>query len=939
MAKIDLGRITPTYRGDYDSTVSYNELDIVYDDTIGKSFIAKQASKGKGLPVDKENEYWGIIAKQGPKGNTGEVGPKGDRGPKGDQGDQGDQGVAGPKGDKGTFDDYDEIVKSRGSYSTLNDRLDNQEDELTSEINSKLAEISATPETFKDLATLQSTYPNGKNGLFVTADTGHKYIWANNVWNDAGVYQSVGIADNSIMYKQAAKNIINFRAYSYSKIPDYNSTTKQLTFNSDVIVEIGNGNIDSTNRFTITSGTVVTNQTNSGAFFKIVYDFISNSVTIIGQKDDVGINQLVLATFSTMGLTSGALKITYNGAYPDSTKDVPYLNVISGGDPTDGLYKGIVLRFDVANKKLIIPKFSSTLVLRDNSGNRFSITDNVTIDITPAFSSPFSGYVIYDRTTNLFSYKNYDYAFKGNVDSIIASVRYVNSKLHVYSKLNNLTIDGSDMFNGLSKQVLLPNSGSQQIYTSLPLNDTVAKYPNFIPTQRKITYPKNTAFYTANGKVSYVANELVIDLSFDSATNETITKDYASGAILFNQLKTRFEFWSNALPSDLTGYYIHSWVSYNWKAPDYGTWQTTTPYLTEGTLIRNPLKSELVSLIKQNASSDDAALPDYYTDYMTSKYNEINTLMESITDGDAFIFITDTHWKDNVQLSPNLIDHIRKNTNVQKVIFGGDVVRAFGTKDKIKEDIYGFNSEVKDYVDSRNYFPTIGNHDFTIKYINSADDQTGYTYGVPFAYNSSVKPLESYASLINQKMFYYFDNPVQKVRYIMVNTEEEVNYGDNPWGVGAHITQQQLDWLTNDALNVPSDDWHVVTIGHVPIHPYAPSHDGALDILRYALEGYTNKSKASFTAPYGTVLNKDFTNYKGHMVGYFAGHNHKDTEFVGENMINISTGCDATYNDDVWKRTVGTVTEQLFDVVIVDKTNRKINMIRIGAGDNRTFNY
>ena len=122
MTKIDLGRITPTYRGDYDSTVSYNELDIVYDDTIGKSFIAKQASRGKDLPVDKENEYWGIIAKQGPKGTAGEVGPKGDkgaagdqgiqgeRGPKGDQGDQGprgpqgiqgDQGVAGPKGDKG----------------------------------------------------------------------------------------------------------------------------------------------------------------------------------------------------------------------------------------------------------------------------------------------------------------------------------------------------------------------------------------------------------------------------------------------------------------------------------------------------------------------------------------------------------------------------------------------------------------------------------------------------------------------------------------------------------------------------------------------------------------------------------------------------------------------------------------------------------------------
>ena len=107
MTKIDLGRISPTYRGDYDSTVSYNELDIVYDDTIGKSFIAKQASKGKDLPVDKENEYWGIIAKQGPKGTAGEVGPKGDKGAAGDQGIQGERGPKGDQGDPGidaTFD-------------------------------------------------------------------------------------------------------------------------------------------------------------------------------------------------------------------------------------------------------------------------------------------------------------------------------------------------------------------------------------------------------------------------------------------------------------------------------------------------------------------------------------------------------------------------------------------------------------------------------------------------------------------------------------------------------------------------------------------------------------------------------------------------------------------------------------------------------------------
>lgn len=78
------------------------------------------------------------------------------------------------------------------TYPSLKNRLDNQENDLNNNINNKLSQISSVPETFADLSALQSTYPNGKVGLFVTADNGHKYIWANNSWTDAGVYQAVG---------------------------------------------------------------------------------------------------------------------------------------------------------------------------------------------------------------------------------------------------------------------------------------------------------------------------------------------------------------------------------------------------------------------------------------------------------------------------------------------------------------------------------------------------------------------------------------------------------------------------------------------------------------------------------------------------------------------------------------------------------------------------
>lgn len=42
MSKYNLGKVAPVYRGTYDSSTSYNELDIVFDNTSGRSFIAKQ---------------------------------------------------------------------------------------------------------------------------------------------------------------------------------------------------------------------------------------------------------------------------------------------------------------------------------------------------------------------------------------------------------------------------------------------------------------------------------------------------------------------------------------------------------------------------------------------------------------------------------------------------------------------------------------------------------------------------------------------------------------------------------------------------------------------------------------------------------------------------------------------------------------------------------
>lgn len=54
--------------------------------------------------------------------------------------------------------------------------------------------IVATPtKVFDDLEALQSAYPNGAEGVFLVVEDGHKYIWSNNSWIDAGAYQAADI--------------------------------------------------------------------------------------------------------------------------------------------------------------------------------------------------------------------------------------------------------------------------------------------------------------------------------------------------------------------------------------------------------------------------------------------------------------------------------------------------------------------------------------------------------------------------------------------------------------------------------------------------------------------------------------------------------------------------------------------------------------------------
>lgn len=113
-----------------------------------------------------------------------------------------------------------EVAQARGGQNTLAGRLavldvlvnsKANKGEIVSMINNLL---DGSPKgVYANLSALQTAKPNGDSGIYVTTDNGHWYYY-NNGWKDGGVYQSVGLADNSVgIEKRTAQGTV---AYVYS---------------------------------------------------------------------------------------------------------------------------------------------------------------------------------------------------------------------------------------------------------------------------------------------------------------------------------------------------------------------------------------------------------------------------------------------------------------------------------------------------------------------------------------------------------------------------------------------------------------------------------------------------------------------------------------------------------------------------------------------------
>lgn len=183
------------------------------------------------------------------------------------------------------------------------------------------------------------------------------------------------------------------------------------------------------------------------------------------------------------------------------------------------------------------------------------------------------------------------------------------------------------------------------------------------------------------------------------------------------------------------------------------------------------------------------------------------------------------------------------------------------------------------------------------------------------------------------KPYFYADFEDKKIRLVFICSfyyEWTGGAFDKKYG----ISEEQVKWLESEGFNVPRG-WTVMVFSHdSPFNDYfSPISEN-----NQRINGY-----AAFCALADNAEKNGFT-----IAAWFLGHEHGDYSGVISGVNFIITTCETAYVPSLWsmvgggvfpERTLGTVTEDAWDAVSVDTKERKIHMIRFGAGADREISY
>ena len=227
--------------------------------------------------------------------------------------------------------------------------------------------------------------------------------------------------------------------------------------------------------------------------------------------------------------------------------------------------------------------------------------------------------------------------------------------------------------------------------------------------------------------------------------------------------------------------------------------------------------------------------------------------IDSVPEGNSFIFISDVHYKGNRKQSAKLIDYVRRRLGIKTVIHGGDVINEAPTVAEAAKEWLDFNRDFVFRIGG-DFKQVCGDHDHNGKYADA-----GQAFSCQFVqrvlngynikelhydtiYDEQVKEIAAVNGWSDndmkeynawKKMHYYFDDSTIKTRFIVLHTGWSGDVGMAVDKLGSGVLSEsnalylQMDFLHQSLLSAPSN-YNVVVIGHNAIgnKSYSTTVDG-----------------------------------------------------------------------------------------------------------------
>ena len=250
--------------------------------------------------------------------------------------------------------------------------------------------------------------------------------------------------------------------------------------------------------------------------------------------------------------------------------------------------------------------------------------------------------------------------------------------------------------------------------------------------------------------------------------------------------------------------------------------------------------------------------------------------------------------------------------NIEDCICTGDILENRWTSDF---DFWGKDER------AHKFLSCIGNHDMLA-------DPTGWDWSMRATqkdcYDRYFAPyIENWGCIYQKdKTFYYKDYPANAIRLIVLNSVLENDE-----------QKEQLDWLECVLNGAIENNFHVVIAMHYPIYmKKIPCNFSTLD----RGDGLGDQAMSIYQEKVDSFIKKG-----GDFVVWLTGHVHND--YIGYNeqypdQLCIAIDALCCYQSEAYTdayRTIGTPSEDLYNIVTIDTYDKLVKIIRIGSNLDR----